>query len=177
MTASATLLPLAAATAQLVTRSVADVVKQGVAFADLLRIDNPDQTADRDAGAAHAPGAPELTCDSRALHWKTACQAVTARTDALHQLLVDKLAGQGIDLAEPIVLRADTDGHILVANGHLDRADIELLIESDAQLAEQLRQLFQQLAALEGPSPGAAPPDIAAMRLVVSRTGAFFTVP
>lgn len=175
MTASAALLPIAAATAQLVVRGVSDVLKQGTAFADmLLPSDESTPAAQVAATTTDADGALELTNDSRVVRWKTAWQNVTAQTNAIHQMLVEKFAGEDIDLSEPVTLRTDADGRILVANGHPDRADIEQLLESDSELSGQLHQLFRQLADLECPSGSQQAPNISGIRLVVSKDRAFF---
>lgn len=175
MTASTTLLPLAAAATKYLVREVGSMVQQGVAFVDLLR--TPDTPA-ADTAAAHAAddpaGALELTSDSQSLRWKTAWQNAHTQTAALHRILIEKFQASGVDLSESVVLMASRDGRILATADHLDRAAIELALEQDPDLTRQLRSLFEQVAGLQQ-APGAdTAPDTAEIRLVVSKERAVF---
>jgi hypothetical protein len=175
MTATAALLPLAAATAQYLVREVGGVVKQGVSFVEMLQA--PDATATTAATTevgSRAGESLELTSDSQLVRWKTAWQNMDAQTAALHQILVDKLQASGVDLSDAIELRTDADGRILVAPGHPDRGAIEQVLDADPELTSQLRTLFHQVANLKNSSGADAAPNAADIRLVVNKDHAFF---
>ena len=123
MTATAALLPIAAATAQFLVREVSDVVKQGISFVEMLHTPDETGTATNTAAvSASASESLELTGDSQMVRWKTAWQNTDAQTAALHRILVEKLQDSGVDLSEAVVLMTDADGRVLAANGHPDRA-------------------------------------------------------
>jgi len=174
VTAHAVLWPIAAATAQLVVRGVGDAMEQGASFARVLLSHNEQADAAQDAPAVETATA-ELTNDSRMVQWKTAAANLKTQTAALHQLLLERFAAQGIDLSEPIILRTDSAGHLLVDQVHPDRAAIEQLFESDAGLASQVRQLFQQAASLQTPETGSRTFDASSIRLSLNAVQATFS--
>jgi hypothetical protein len=178
VTATAALLPLAAAAAHLVVRGVSDAVQEGASFAHMLTAPQPATPPQQgSATQVAANDAPELTNDSRQIRWKTATQNLDAQTEAVRQLLVAKLAASGIELSEPVVLQTDAAGHLLVANHHPQRAEIEQLLESDSTLAGQLRQLFSQSGDSGGATDVSETPDLSQVRLVVSADKAYFSYP
>lgn len=176
VTATAALLPLAAAAAHLVVRGVSDAVQEGTSFAHMLAAPQPATPSQQNSvPKAAANNAPELTNNSRLIRWKTASQNLDTQAESVRRLLVGKLAAHGIELSEPVELQTDAAGHLLVANNHPNRAEIEQLLESDPTLAGQVRQLFSQLSGGDGTSAASETPDLARTRLVVSADKAYFS--
>jgi hypothetical protein len=141
------MLPLAATAAEQVARQVGEVVQFGASFARLLAAGAP-VAADNAADADRVPEVFEPDVASALRRWQTDLQSLDADTAALHRLLLAQCAAHGVDLAEPLVIRADADQRLLVDNDHPDRSVIEEILLAHGDLASRLRQLFGQAESL-----------------------------
>jgi len=77
-------------------------------------------------------------------------QATSEFQEVLHnfrQRLQARLAAQGVDLGRPITLQADGFGGVKVEGDHPDRALIEQILASDAELTADFQRLSGQYAA------------------------------
>lgn len=170
------LVPVAAAALDVIAENVVDLVHAGAgSFSRMLSDNNVS------SGAA-APGKAVGTLDPRPgtspwgeqLRHDTLRQRFETLRRSVHEELVRKLAEQQVDLSEPVVLEIDAMGRLLETGNHRDRAVIEQLLQSDAALAEGVRQLLEQGRALWESSPVRAGEGQG--RVVVGRSDLFFQV-
>jgi hypothetical protein len=117
-----------------VAREVASTVSN--TFSSLLRSsvgNSPKKSTSRNVSGPHSPvNDPHL--DLTAVRWQN-----NSLINAFHLQVQQFLAGQGIDLASGINLQLDELGKIRVAGRHPDSQQIENLIATQPELADQLQ--------------------------------------
>jgi hypothetical protein len=130
------LIPAAASAATSLAKSAAHGIAEGVSFAAELAKGN------REANAAEArEPAAALPAE------------LQAAIDRFAELIRQKLAGAGIDLADPVSLTGDGLGGIDVGD-HPQAAAIESLLANDEEAANAFHQLAARFhAAMVGPDP------------------------
>ena len=72
-----------------------------------------------------------------------------AASAAFNDRLGSLFRAAGIDTAQPIDLRSDSQGHVRVVNDHPDKEKIEALFADDPELANQFRGLSAMAALLK----------------------------
>jgi hypothetical protein len=132
------LIPAAASAATSLAKSAAHGIAEGVSFAAELARGN------RDAGATASAIAtpPSLPAELQ---------------DAINrfaELIRQRLASAGIELAQPLSLTGDGLGGINVAEDHPQAGAIESLITKDSAIADAFHQLANRFhIAMNGPDP------------------------
>jgi len=158
MNVSPLLLPVASAAGELAVDTVRGAVDAAKSFGDLLSPATPDK---QESATSHESEASSRVRDFQSLLRQLA--ATTARgvgkvsIDEIrfateqqlsdwHQKVSDLLEGAGIDLAEPVALRIDSNGGILVSGDHPQKEAIEQFFVQQPELANDVRQLSAQLS-------------------------------
>ncbi len=144
MIAEATLIPAAFAAVSSLAQRIASGLAEGLSFQHLLAAEANDSVESAPTvPPAELQGSFQTPAGDRARQMALQ-QTIRHLSKTLHTMLERRFSEQGIDLQQPAVLEIDEDGRLLESSGHPDRADIELLLESDPELAGGLRQFIQQ---------------------------------
>ena len=132
------LIPAAASAATSLAKGAAHGIAEGFSFAAELAKGN------REASAAQVaePAAPSLPAELK--------HAI----ERFAELIRQRLADVGIDLADPVTVTGDGLGGIEVAADHPHQYEIEALLAGDRQVADAFHDLAQRYqAAMAGRDP------------------------
>ncbi|HUE73320.1 MAG TPA: hypothetical protein VMP01_20750 [Pirellulaceae bacterium] len=131
------LLPAAASAATSLAKSAAHGIAEGVSFAAELATGNREASS----AAVSETSALSLPADLR--------EAI----DRFAEVIRQRLASAGIDLAEPVALTGDGLGGLEIAD-HRQAETIESLLAGDAGIADAFHQLAARFqTAMVGPDP------------------------
>lgn len=122
------LIPAAASAATSLAKSAAHGIAEGFSFAAELAKGNPGTSA----VAANEPASPSLPAELQ--------EAISRFAELIRQ----RLAGAGIDLAQPVTLSGDGLGGLEIAD-HPQAAAIESLLAHDDEVASAFHQLAARI--------------------------------
>jgi hypothetical protein len=132
------LIPAAASAATSLAKGAAHGIAEGFSFAAALAKGNREEAP----AAAVEPTVPSLPTELK--------QAI----DRFAELIRQRLASVGVDLADPVTLTGDGLGGIEVAADHPQSREIETLLTGDRQVIEAFHDLAQRYqTAIAGHDP------------------------
>ena len=118
---------------------------------------------------------PQQTIISDQIHWEAMRHNLDALRESVHDMARDRFQQHGIDLSEPAVLIADSQGRVLEVGQHWERARIEELMARDADLRQEVTRLLRQAASLYlGGAANGVAPTAGQVRLVLGQQGILF---